>query len=153
MKKMLGLRTIMHTIGLSLFVFVFFSVSHAQPTQKYYAKFDKTRKLFKSPTVSLPGGKLAVSGVVKGVEVSGGGDGCYTLTVSTYRIAPNGEKILVQTRSKQVCADITKLPELVVDRLPVGKYIIEVGVDRSRGFGEERFEAEINVIYPAKKAQ
>jgi hypothetical protein len=151
MKKILNLRAMIKVFGLSLFVFGLFSVSYGQPPQKFYAKFDKTKKLFRTPAVNFPGGKLVVSGVVKGVDVSGGSDGCYTLTVSTYRIAPNGEKILVQTRSKQVCVDITKLPELVVDRLPLGKYIVEVGIDRPRGFDKERFEAEINVINPSER--
>lgn len=138
----------MKVFGLSLLVFGLFTVSNAQPTKKFTAKFDKTRKLFKTPVLDLPGGKLVVGGIVRGVEVSGGGDGCFNFTVSTYRIAPNGERILVNTRSRRVCVDITRLPELVIDRLPAGKYIIEVGVDLPRDFGDRKFEADISVTYP-----
>jgi hypothetical protein len=146
----LNLGTIIKGICLSFLVFGLFSAAYAQPTKKFYAKFDKTKKLFKSPTLELPAGKIVVSGEVRGVEVSGGSDGCYTLTVSTYRLTPTGEKILVRSRSKRVCVDITKLPELVVDRIPPGKYVVEVGIDLPRGFDKERFEAEIQVTYPSE---
>jgi hypothetical protein len=137
-------------ISLCLLVIGLFTVSFGQPTKKFYAKFDKHKKLFKSPTLDLPGGKIVVSGEVKGVEVSGGNDGCYTITVSTYRLAPNGEKILVRSKSKQICVDITKLPDLVIDRIPPGKYIVEVAIDRPRGFAEGKFEAEIILTYPSE---
>lgn len=123
---------------------LFAAAAYAQPAQKFTAKFDKVRKVFKTPTLDLRGGKLVVSGEVRGIDVSGGGDGCYTVTVSTYRIAPNGEKILVRTRSKQICVDITRLPELV-ERIPNGRYLVEVLIDRPRDFGEGKFAAEINV--------
>lgn len=148
MRTRLNWQGLMKIFGFSLLVFGLFTVSYAQPTKKFTAKFDKTRKLFRTPALDFPGGKLVVSGIVKGVEVSGGGDGCFNFTVSTYRIAPNGEKILVSTRSRRVCVDITRLPELVIDRLPAGKYIVEVGVDLPRDFGGKKFEADINVTYP-----
>ena len=150
MKNILNLRVMLKGICLGLLAIGLFTVSFGQPTKKFRAKFDKSKKLFKSPTFDFSGGKLVVSGVVKGVDVSGGSDGCYTLTVSTYRFAPNGEKILVTSRSKQVCTDITKLPDLVIDRIPRGKYLVEVEIDRPRDFGEGKFEAEINVIYPSE---
>jgi hypothetical protein len=150
MQKRLNWQLIMKGLWMSLLLCGLFSVADAQPTKKYQAKFDKFKKLFQSPTLDVPGGKIVVSGEVRGVEVSGGGDGCYTLTVSTYRLAPTGEKILVRTRSRRICVDITKLPEIVVERVPRGKYIIEVAIDRPRGFDEKILEAEINVTYPAE---
>jgi hypothetical protein len=150
MKNILNFRIMLKGICLGLLVIGMFTVSFGQPTKKFYAKFDKNRKLFKSPTLDLPGGKIVVSGEVKGIDVSGGNDGCYTLTVSTYRLAPNGEKILVRSRSKRVCVDITNLPDLVIDRIPRGTYIVEVGIDLPRDFGEGKFEAEINVTYPSE---
>lgn len=150
MRSILSLRAMIKVICLGLLVIGLFTVSFAQPTKKFSAKFDKNKKLFKSPTIDLKGGKLVVSGIVKGVDVSGGNDGCYTLTVSTYRIAPNGEKILVRSRSKQVCVDITKLPEIVIDRIPEGKYLVEIEIDRPIDFGRGKFEAEINVINPSE---
>jgi hypothetical protein len=153
MRKRFNWQILMKVFGLSLLVFGLFTISYAQPTKKFTAKFDKTKKLFRTPTLDLPGGRLVVSGVVRGVEVSGGGDGCFNFTVSTYRIASNGERILVNSRSRKVCVDITRLPELVIDRLPAGKYIIEVGVDLPRDFGDKKFEADINVTYPAETAR
>jgi len=135
------------SVCVGLLVMALLTTSFGLPSKTYYAKLDKYKKVFKTPAFDFSGGKLVVSGIVKGVEVSGGNDGCYTLTVSTYSFAPNGEKILRGSRSKRVCVDITKLPELAVDGLPRGRYIVEVEIDRQREFGEARFEAEINVAH------
>lgn len=148
MKNILNLHAMLKGICLGLLVIGLFTVSFGQPTKKFVAKFDKNRKLFKSPVFESSGGKIAVSGIVKGVDVSGGNGGCYTFTVTTYRLAPNGEKIPVRSLSKRVCVDITKLPDLVIDRIPRGKYLVEIVVDRPIDFGEAKFEAEINVAYP-----
>ncbi|GEM_PF-3229889 len=147
MKNILDLRGMLKIICTGVLIMGLLTSSFGLPKKTYYAKLDKNKRIFKTPTVDFAGGKIVVSGIVKGVEVSGGSDGCYTFTVTTYRFAPNGEKIPVRSISKPVCVDITKLPEVVIDRVPRGKYLIEIEVDRPRDFGEAKFEAEINVLY------
>ncbi len=110
---------------------VFAAAASAQPkeTKKIAFKIDKSKIAFRTGTLDLPAGKIIVSGVVKGVEVSGGKGGCYTLTVTTYRLTPSGEKVPVRSRSKKVCL-LDRLPELVIDLIPKGRYVVEVEIDR-----------------------
>ena len=128
-----------------LIVFGVFAVAaKAQPqTKKIAFKINKSKIAFKSPTLDLPAGKIVVSGVVKGVEVSGGKDGCYTLTVTTYRLTPNGEKIAVRSRSRKVCK-FDRLPDVIIDFVPRGKYIIELEIDRPL-IREEKLEGDLIV--------
>jgi hypothetical protein len=145
------LKTVTQGILLSLFVFGVFSAVQAQPTIKktYSYRFDKIKNLLKTSTINTNSGQIVVNGEVRQVGVSGGNDGCYTLTVSVYRLAPNGEKILVRTQSKQACAKIDK-PHFVFEDVPGGKVIVEIGLDKLDGFKEEKFQADINVIYPTE---
>ena len=128
-----------------LVVFGVFAVAaNAQPkTKKFAYKIDKKKISFVTPVIDFPAGKIVVSGVVKGVEVSGGSGGCYTFTVTTYRLTPSGEKVPVRSRSKKVCLT-DRLPEIVVDLIPRGKYLVEVEIDRPL-VNEERFEGELTV--------
>ncbi len=112
-------------------------------TKKYAYKIDKKKISFVTPAFELSAGRVIVSGVVKEVDVSGGGGGCYTITVGTYRITPNGQKVLVRSRSKQVCLT-DKIPEIVIDRIPRGKYLVEIVIDRPQ-VGERTLEGELTV--------
>ncbi len=112
-------------------------------TKKYAYKIDKKKLSFVTPAFELPAGKIIVRGEVKEVDVSGGNGGCYTITVGTYRITPNGQKVLVRSRSKQLCLT-DRLPEIVVDRIPRGKYLVEIVIDRPQ-IGERKLEGELTV--------
>ncbi|MBX7171809.1 MAG: hypothetical protein K1X72_12685 [Pyrinomonadaceae bacterium] len=124
-------------------------IANAQPSKKFTYKIDKRKISFVTPAVDLPAGKIVVSGEVKGVDVSGGNNGCYTLTVTTYRLTPNGEKIPVRSRSKTVCK-VDRLPEIVIDRIPNGKYLVEVLIDRPL-IGDGKFEGELNIAVQPEK--
>ena len=126
------LKMMMKGFLMSSVVFGLLAVAaNAQPksAKKFAYKLDKRKILFATPSFELPAGKIVVSGEVKGVEVSGGSGGCFTITVTTYRLTPNGEKVPVRSRSKQVCK-MDRLPEVVVDRIPRGKYLVEIEIDR-----------------------
>ena len=140
------LRTMVKVLLVSIVAFGLLAVAaNAQPgpTKKYAYKFDKRKVSFATPVLDLTAGKIIVSGEVKGVEVSGGNGGCYTFTVTTYHLTPNGEKVPVRSRSKKACL-VDRLPELVIDRIPRGKYLIEIVIDRPQ-IGEGRFEGELTV--------
>ena len=118
-------------------------------TKKFVYKLSKQKIKFTTPQIDFPAGKIVVSGVVRGVEVSGGSGGCFTVTVTTYRFTPNGEKIAVRSRSKQVCKT-ERLPEIVIDRIPGGKYLVEIVIDRPL-IREETLGGELEVsIQPEK---
>jgi hypothetical protein len=129
----------------SLVVFgVLAVVANAQPqTKKFVYKIDKRKISFVTPVFEVPAGKIVIGGEVKGVEVSGGGGGCYTLTVTTYRLTPSGEKVPVRSRSKKVCL-VDRLPEIVIDLIPKGKYLVEIEIDRPL-IDKGRFEGELTV--------
>jgi 2-keto-4-pentenoate hydratase/2-oxohepta-3-ene-1,7-dioic acid hydratase in catechol pathway len=130
----------------SLVVFgVFAVVANAQPnqTRKIAFKVDKKKFAFQSSKMDLPAGKLIVGGTVQGVEVSGGKGGCYDITVTVYRLTPNGTKIPIRSRTKKVCL-FERLPDLIVDFVPRGQYLIEVGVDRPL-INEEKFAGDLTV--------
>ncbi len=114
-----------------------------EETKKFAFKVDKRKIKFTTPAVEVPSGKIVISGTVRGVDVSGGGDGCYTVTVTTYRFTPNGEKIRVSSRSKRICKQ-ERLPELVIDRIPSGRFLIELEIDRPI-IGEGRLEGELTM--------
>ena len=117
---------------MSLMVFGFLAIgANAQSggTKKFAYKLDKRKIKFTTPAIDLPAGKIVVSGDVRGVEVSGGSGGCFTITVTTYRFTPNGEKIAVRSRSRQICKT-ERLPDVVIDRIPRGKYLVEIEIDR-----------------------
>jgi hypothetical protein len=125
------LKMMMKGFLMSLVVFGLLAVTaNAQKGAKKFAyKLDKQKIKFTTPAFELPAGKIVVSGDVKGIDVSGGSGGCFTITVTTYRFTPNGEKVPVRSRSKQICMT-DRLPEVVVDRIPRGKYLVEVEIDR-----------------------
>ncbi len=139
------LRTTIKSLLVSLVAFgLLVIVANAQPSKKKFAyKINKSKISFVTPTFDLPAGKFVVSGEVKGVDVSGGNGGCYTLTVTTYRLTPNGEKVPVRSRSKKVCL-IDRLPELIIDQIPRGKYLVEIVIDRPQ-IGEGKLEGELEV--------
>lgn len=139
------LKTISKGFLVSLVAFGLLAVvANAQPSKKQFAyKIDKRKISFVTPAIDLPSGKIVVSGEVKGVEVSGGNDGCFTFTVTTYRLTPTGEKVPVRSRSKKVCG-FDRLPELVIDRIPKGKYLVEIVIDRPL-INEGRFEGELQI--------
>lgn len=118
-------------------------------TKKIVYKLDKKKIKFATPALDLPAGKIVVSGNVRGVEVSGGSGGCFTITVTTYRFTPTGEKIAVQSRSKQICK-MERLPDIVIDRVPRGKYLVEIVIDRPL-IREETLGGELEIrVQPEK---
>lgn len=117
---------------MSLMVFGLFAVAaNAQKgdTKKFAYKLNKSKIKFATPVLDLSAGKIVVGGVVKGVEVSGGGGGCFTISVTTYRFTPDGKKVAVRTRSRQICKT-ERLPDVVIDRMPQGKYLVEIEINR-----------------------
>jgi hypothetical protein len=136
-----------------LMVFGFLAVTaNAQPggTKKFVYKLNKQKIKFTTPAIELPAGKIVVSGDVRGVEVSGGSGGCFTVTVTTYRFTPNGEKIAVRSRSKQICKT-ERLPDVVIDRIPAGKYLVEIVIDRPL-FREESLGGELEIRVQPERA-
>lgn len=134
---------------ISLLVLGICLATNAQPINKKYSKvLSKLENVLKSSQINFNGGKLIVGGEVRQVDVSGGKDGCYTMTVKVYKIAPNGERILARTRSKKVCA-LIDTPRLVFEDIPRSKIVVEVEIDKPR-WADEKFRAEINVTYPAE---
>ena len=118
-------------------------------TKKFAYKFSKKKIKFTTPEIELPAGKIIVSGDVRGVEVSGGSGGCFTVTVTTYRFTPTGEKIAVRSRSRQICKT-ERLPEVVIDRIPAGKYLVEIVIDRPL-IREEALGGELEIrVQPEK---
>jgi hypothetical protein len=118
-------------------------------TKKFVYKFDKRKISFATPIFEATAGKIVVNGEVRDIDVSGGSGGCFTMTVNTYKIAPNGEKIMVRSRSKQICK-MDKLPEVVIDQIPRGKYLVEIEIDRPL-INEEIIKGELTVkVQPEK---
>ena len=146
MKMTAILKIMMKGFLISLVALGLFAVgANAQSgkTKKYAYKIDKKKISFITPVFELPAGRVIVSGEVKQVDVSGGNGGCYTITVGTYRITPNGQKVLVRSRSKQVCMT-DRLPEIVIDRIPRGKYLVEIVIDGPQ-IGEGKLGGELTV--------
>lgn len=146
MKMTAILKIMVKGFLMSLGILGLFAVAaNAQPgkTKKYIYKIDKSKISFATPTFELPSGKIIVSGEVKEIDVSGGSGGCYTITVGTYRITPNGEKVLVRSRSKRICK-IDRLPEIVIEQIPQGKYLVEIEIDRPQ-IGEGKLGGELVV--------
>jgi hypothetical protein len=150
-RKIMKMRAILKVLLTCLVVSGLFVIAaNAQPSIKKFAyKIDKRKISFVTPTLDFPAGKIVIGGEVKGVEVSGGSGGCFTVTVTTYRMTPNGEKIPVRSRSKTICK-VDRLPEIVVDLIPKGKYLVEVEIDRPL-INEGRFEGELTVAIQPEK--
>jgi len=146
------LNMMMKGFLMSLMVLGFLAVdSKAQSgdTKKFAFKIDKRMAKFKTPTVELSAGRITIGGAVSGIEVSGGGDGCYTVTVTMYRFTPSGEKIRVNSRSKRICKQ-ERIPEMVIDRIPRGNYLIELEIDRPI-IGAGRLQGELTLrVQPEK---
>jgi hypothetical protein len=146
------LKIMVKGLVMSLMVFGVLAVTaNAQKggTKKFAYKLSKQKMKFTTPAIELPAGKIIVSGGVKGVEVSGGGGGCFTITVTTYRFTPDGKKVAVRTRSKQICKT-ERLPDIVIDRIPQGKYLVEIEINRPL-IREESLVGELEVqIQPAR---
>lgn len=137
---------------MSLMVLGVFAVAaNAQSgnTREIAFKLDKRKIKFTTETFKVPTGKLVVGGEIRGIDVSGGKGGCFTVTVNTYKLAPNGEKILVRSRSRQICKT-ERLPEIVIDRVPQGKYLVELVIDRPL-IGEETLEGKLTVAVESEK--
>lgn len=152
MKMTAILKIMVKGFLMSLVVLGLFAVAaNAQSgkTKQYSYKIDKKKISFVTPTFELPAGKVIVRGEVKEVDVSGGSGGCYTITVGTYRITPNGQKVLVRSRSKQVCLT-DRLPEVVIDRIPQGRYVVEIEIDRPQ-IGERKFEGELTLSFQPER--
>lgn len=65
------------------------------------------------------------------------------MTVTTYRLTPNGEKIAVLSKSKKLCL-VERLPDIIIDRIPRGKYLVEIVIDGPQ-IGEGKFEGELEI--------
>ncbi len=146
MKMTAILKIMVKGILMSLAVLgLFAAAANAQSgkTKKYAYKINKQKPSFATPAFELPAGRIIVRGEVREIEVSGGNGGCFTITVGTYRVTPNGAKVLVRSRSKRVCLT-DRLPELVIDRIPQGKYLVEIEIDRPLT-GEGRLEGELTI--------
>jgi len=147
------LKMMVKGLAFGLMVFAFLAIeasAQSGDTKKFAFKLDKQKIKFTTPAFDLRAGRIVVSGAVSGIEVSGGGDGCYTVTVTTYRYTPNGVKVAVSSRSKKICKQ-ERLPDLVIDRLPEGRFLVEIVIDRPlireealKGNLEVRFQAERN---------
>lgn len=145
------LKTMVKGFLMSLMVLGIFAVAaNAQPknTKKFVYKLDERKIRFATPAFDLAGGRLVVSGIVKDFDVLVGSGGCFTMTVTTYKIAPNGEKIPVRSRSKQICMT-DRLPEVVIDRIPRGKYLVEIEIDRPL-IREESLKGELTVRFESE---
>lgn len=146
------LTTMVKGFLLSLMVLGVFAVAaNAQSgdTREIAFKIDKRKIKFTTSAFKVPAGKLVIGGEIRDVDVSGGGGGCFTLTVNTYKLAPNGERILVRSRSRQICKT-ERLPEIVIDRVPQGKYLVELVIDRPL-IGEETLEGKLTVAVESEK--
>ena len=140
------LKIMVKSLAMSLMVFGLFAVAaNAQKgdTRKFAYKLNKSKIKFATPVLDLSAGRIVVSGVVKGVDVSGGGGGCFTVTVTTYRLTPDGKKIAVRSRSRQICKT-ERLPDVVIDRVPKGKYLIELVINRPL-IREENLTGELEI--------
>lgn len=130
---------------------IFAVAAYAQPrnTKKFVYKLDERMIRFATPAFDFAGGKIVVNGEVRDFDVSRGSGGCFTMTVNTYKIALNGERILVRSRSKQICKT-ERLPEVVIDRVPRGKYLVEIEIDRPL-INEERLGGELTVAIESER--
>lgn len=140
------LKTMMKGLAMSLMILGILAVSaNAQKgdSRKFNYRLNKSKIKFATPVLDLSAGKIVVSGVVKDVDVSGGSGGCFTITVTTYRLTPNGEKVPVRSRSRQICKT-ERLPDVVIDRVPRGKYLVELVIDRPL-IREENLSGEIEI--------
>lgn len=139
------LKIMVKGLAMSLMVFGLFAVAaNAQKgdSKKFIYKLNKSKIKFATPVVDLSAGRIVVGGVVKGVEVSGGG-GCFTITVTTYRFTPDGKKVAVRSRSRQMCKT-ERLPDVVIDRMPQGKYLVEIEINRPL-IREENLSGELEI--------
>jgi len=140
------LKMVVKGFLMSLAVFGLFAVAanaQSKETKKFVYKLDKQKIKFTTPAFDLPAGRIIVGGDVQGIEVSGGGGGCFTITVTTYRFTPDGKKVAVRSRSKQICMS-DRLPEIVVDRIPRGKYLVEIEINRPP-LRDESLKGELTV--------
>ncbi len=140
------LKTLVKGLVMSLMILGVLAMSaNAQKgdSKKFAYKLNKSKIKFATPVLDLSAGRIVVSGVVKGVEVSGGGGGCFTITVTTYRFTPDGKKIAVRTRSRQLCKT-ERLPDVVIDRMPEGKYLVEIVINRPL-IREESLSGELEI--------
>lgn len=147
------LKIMVKGLAMSLMVLGILAISaNAQKgdTKKFVYKLDKQKIKFATPAFELPAGRIVVSGDVRGIEVSGGGDGCYTVTVTTYRFTPNGQKIAVRSRSKKICRE-ERLPDLVIDRIPEGRFLVEIVIDRPL-IREQTLKGELEVRIQPERA-
>lgn len=140
------LKTMVKGLVMSLMVLGVLAISaNAQKgdTKRFAYRLNKSKIKFATPVLDLSAGKIVVGGVVKGVEVSGGGGGCFTITVTTYRFTPDGKKVAVRTRSRQMCKT-ERLPDVVIDRMPQGKYLVEIEINRPL-IREENLTGELEI--------
>ena len=140
------LKMMVKSLAMSLMVLGLFAVAaNAQKgdSKKFAYKLNKSKIKFATPVLDLSAGKIVVGGVVKGVEVSGGGGGCFTITVTTYRFTPDGKKIAVRSRSRQICKT-ERLPDVVIERMPQGKYLVEIAINRPL-IREENLTGELDI--------
>jgi len=70
--------------------------------------------------------------------------------VTTYRFTPNGEKIAIRSRSKQICKT-ERLPDIVIDRIPQGKFLVEIEINRPL-IREQILEGELEVTIQPERA-
>lgn len=112
-------------------------------SRKFSYRLSKQKIKFATPVLELSAGRIVVSGTVKGVEVSGGSGGCFTITVTTYRYTPDGKKIAVRSRSRQLCKT-ERLPDVIIDRIPQGKYLVEIEINRPL-IREENLSGELEI--------
>lgn len=119
-------------------------------SRKFAYRLNKSKIKFATPVLDLSAGRIVVGGVVKGVEVSGGGGGCFTISVTTYRFTPDGKKIAVRSRSRQICKT-ERLPDVVIDRMPQGKYLVEIEINRPL-IREENLTGELDIRVEPQKS-
>ena len=147
------LKTMVKGLVMSLMILGVLAVSaNAQKndSRKFAYKLNKSKIKFATPVLDLSAGRIVVSGEVKGVEVSGGSGGCFTITVTTYRFTPDGKKIAVRSRSRRLCKT-ERLPDVVIERVPRGKYLVEIVIDRPL-IREENIIGEIEVRVERERA-
>lgn len=147
------LKTMVKGFVMSLMILGVLAISaNAQKNdqRKFNYRLSKQKIKFATPVLDLSAGRIVVSGTVKGVEVSGGSGGCFTITLTTYRFTPTGEKIPVRSRSRRLCK-IERLPDIVVERVPRGKYLVEIAINRPL-IREENIVGEIEVRVEPERA-
>jgi hypothetical protein len=147
------LKTMVKGFVMSLMILGVLAISaNAQKNdqRKFNYRLSKQKIKFATPVLDLSAGRIVVSGVVKGVEVSGGSGGCFTITVTTYRFTPTGEKIAVRSRSRRLCKT-ERLPDVVIDRMPQGKYLVEIVINRPL-VREENLSGELEIRVEPERA-